>query len=254
MLKIRESLRDRQQRGAAETGIRWRGHSVSRLEGLTDAVFGFAITLLVVSLEVPGSFAELLSTMQGFAAFAASFSILAAIWYLHYKFFREYGLVDGTVVFLNLVLLFVILFYTFPLKFLFTVLINFLLLEQALGIPMGGAPGISWQEMHVLMIVYGVGFLAVFLIFTLLYLHAYRRREALGLDARETYLTWSGVESNVICVVLALLSITIAAVGGPAANAWSGWTYAVIAPLQGLHSAWRGRGAARLTLPVRPAA
>ena len=33
-----------------------RHHEVTRLEGFSDAVFGFALTLLVVSLEVPNSF------------------------------------------------------------------------------------------------------------------------------------------------------------------------------------------------------
>ena len=35
--------------------IRQSGREVSRIEGFSDAVFGFALTLLVVSLEVPGS-------------------------------------------------------------------------------------------------------------------------------------------------------------------------------------------------------
>lgn len=39
--------------------FRVRGKEVSRVEGLSDAVFGFAITLLVVSLEVPKTFALL---------------------------------------------------------------------------------------------------------------------------------------------------------------------------------------------------
>ena len=32
------------------------GREVSRIEGFSDAVFGFALTLLVVSLEVPDNF------------------------------------------------------------------------------------------------------------------------------------------------------------------------------------------------------
>lgn len=41
-------------------GFRIRSREVSRLEGLSDAVFGFGITLLVVSLEVPKTFDELM--------------------------------------------------------------------------------------------------------------------------------------------------------------------------------------------------
>jgi len=56
--------------------FRWRGHEVSRIEGLSDAVFAFAITLLVVSLEVPKTFDELAETMHGFGAFLISFTLL----------------------------------------------------------------------------------------------------------------------------------------------------------------------------------
>ena len=36
--------------------FRWRGQEITRIEGLSDAVFAFAITLLVVSVEVPKTF------------------------------------------------------------------------------------------------------------------------------------------------------------------------------------------------------
>jgi len=52
--------------------FRWRSHEISRIEGLSDAVFAFAVTLLVVSLEVPKTFNELASAMRGFGAFASA--------------------------------------------------------------------------------------------------------------------------------------------------------------------------------------
>src|SRR5260370_25957449 len=59
---LREKLIDK--RVGDNKKFRWRSHEVSRTEGLSDAVFGFAITLLVVSLEVPNTFAELMEAMQ----------------------------------------------------------------------------------------------------------------------------------------------------------------------------------------------
>lgn len=53
------------------------GPGVHRIEAFSDAVFAFALTLLVVSLEVPDSFDELLARIRGFIPFAASFAIVA---------------------------------------------------------------------------------------------------------------------------------------------------------------------------------
>src|SRR5262245_29241074 len=97
-----------------------RGAEVSRLEGLSDAVFGFAMTLLVVSLDVPNNADELFDVMRGFAAFGVCFLVLAGVWYQHYLFFRRYGLQDGLTILINGGLLFVVLFYIYPLKFLFS--------------------------------------------------------------------------------------------------------------------------------------
>src|SRR5882724_10028464 len=107
-----------------EKHFRWRAGEITRLEAFCDVVFGFAITLLVVSLEVPHSFGELLNAMRGFLPFAACFAQFVLIWITHYRFSRRYGLEDGYTVFLNVLLLFIVLFYVYPLKFLFTHLLG----------------------------------------------------------------------------------------------------------------------------------
>lgn len=87
-------------------GFRMRDGESTRLESFADAIFAFALTLLIVSLEVPKSFADLIGTMPGFPAFAVCFVMLATLWNTHYKFSRRYGLDDATTRFLTCVLLF----------------------------------------------------------------------------------------------------------------------------------------------------
>jgi len=168
-----------------EEGFEWRGREVSRLEGLSDAVFGFAITLLVVSLEVPQSVAELVHAMRGFFGFALSFALLFRLWSYQYRFFRRYGLEDPTTIRLNGVLLFVVLFFVYPLKFMTQALTDYFL---------GGGlttfrPGVLSKALSgggydLLLMFYG-GFATVFLVLGLMYLHAYRMREEIGLNALE---------------------------------------------------------------------
>jgi uncharacterized membrane protein len=81
----------------------WPHHEVLRLEGFSDAL-AFALTLLVVSLEVPRSFDELLATLRGAPAFAVCFALFWIIWREHHRFFRRFALEDATTVTLNAVL------------------------------------------------------------------------------------------------------------------------------------------------------
>src|SRR5690349_17376740 len=96
----------------ASTAFRRRSSEITRIEAFSDVVFGFSLALLVVSLEVPRTFGELMADMRGFVPFAICFALLAQVWWLHHNFFRRYGLDDGTTAVLNFILLFVILFYT----------------------------------------------------------------------------------------------------------------------------------------------
>jgi hypothetical protein len=213
--------------------FRWRGHEVSRLEGLADAVFGFAITLLVVSLEVPKTFTELMGMMNGLVAFAISFLMLFIVWFNHYRFFRRYGLQDNLTIWLNAVLLFVVLFYVYPLKFLFTWLVNVFtggrgLVQLADGTMTEMVPN---DQTSKLMIIFGVGYVAVFSIFVLLYLHAYRKRVELDLNELERFDTRNEIQESAINVATGLISLGLASIGGRRYAALSGWTYMLLGPL-----------------------
>ncbi len=194
------------------------------MEGFSDSVFAFAITLLIVSLEVPDNFGELLVDMRGFFGFAVCFGLLVSVWYEHYKFFRRFGLTDLLTIVLNAALLFIVLFYVFPVKFLFT-----LVTERLLGL---GGEKIDPGQWPLLMVIYGAGFVAVQLVFVLLYLRAYDLRGVLELDDHELSIAREETQGYLINVVIGSASIAIAALGGVQMVAWAGWVYVLIFPLQ----------------------
>ena len=232
---IRQHVMTRSNEDGA--GFRLRSLEVSRLEGLSDAVFGFAVTLLVVSLEVPQTFDQLMALMSGFISFALSFAILILIWYDHYTFFRRYGLEDGWIITLNSALLFVVLFYIYPLKFMFSAIV---VRMTGLGRSTGVVP-FTWEQGPMLMMIYSLSIFVVFLLLFLMYLHAYRRRDALALDPLEVHMTRASLQSHGIWMVVALLSILLAWRGGPRLTPFAGLLYCLLGPLQGWNGAVMGK-------------
>lgn len=213
-----------------ELYFRWRAGEITRLEAFCDVVFGFALTLLVVSLEVPRNYAELMAAIRGFVPFAACFAQLILIWRAHYRFSRRYGLEDPYTVFLNIILLFLVLFYVYPLKFVFTTIF-----EEVMGSP--AAPDLGWHEASVLMRIYAAGFISVFLLFALMYARAYKLRNQLGLNAVESLETRLAVQENLIIASIGVLSFLLA-LKNPA---WAGWTYFLLAPVLTIHGVVYGK-------------
>ena len=225
--------------------FRNRSESVSRLEGFSDTAFGFAITLLVVSLAVPNRFEELLQQLSGLPVFAVTFALVATIWYGQFVFFRRYAMSDFVTVVLTLLLLFVVLFYVYPLKFLF-----------ALAFQTGG---IVFQERDTpaLYLIYGLGFASVSFVLGLLYAHAYRKREELGLTEWESLVTRLSVAGHLATAMVGLISAGLAQViPQPATAAVAGFIYFIVALpwfLIGRYQASRARALARSAQqPSRP--
>jgi hypothetical protein len=159
-----------------------RRHDISRLEAFSDAAFAFALTLLVVSLDVPRSYDELIRLMKGFLSFACCFALLVWIWHEHNVFFRKCGLQDSLTVFLNGVLLFVVLFYVYPLKFMFDSMFAMFIPDAYPDLK-----GMSLGQLSRASAIYGLGFVAMFLMFALLYGHAWRKRAELELTPGEIF-------------------------------------------------------------------
>jgi uncharacterized membrane protein len=204
-----------------------RQHDPSRLEGFSDAVFGFALTLLVVQLEAPKDSAALALLVRGSIPFALTFAMVCYLWWEHNKFFRRYGLQDAWTAFLNSALLFVVLFYVYPLKFLTTALLG-----PALGLPATDA----LNDGRFVMVVYSVGVTLIFGLFALLYGHAWRRRVELELDASAQTALRFGQRAHLLSAGLGVLSVVCALVLPGRLVGLSGILYGLMGPVH----AWNG--------------
>jgi len=234
---LREHLSHRHT--GVPAGFRPRGTDATRIEGFSDTVFAFALTLLVVSLEVPRTFDELMHAMQGFVSFGISFALLMQIWFKHYGFFRRYGLQDPPTRLLNALLLFIVLFYVYPIKYLWS------------HIWAGPAPNaFSTGEVRVLLEIYGLGGAAVFLIFVLLYRHAWQLRDELSLNDIERYDTRQAILDNVLMAAVPAASVILAASLPASLVGWAGVFYFVYGPLMTWNGIREGRGRRRYEEPA----
>src|SRR5690606_4445590 len=103
--------------------FRFRGEETTRIETLSDAVFALAITLLLISTTPPITFYQLQAFTKDLVPFAICITLISLIWYEHFIFFIRYGFRNKYIVFLNILLLFIVLFYVYPLKFLAKLLV-----------------------------------------------------------------------------------------------------------------------------------
>jgi uncharacterized membrane protein len=110
----------------------------------------------------PDSFSVLKENLQNIFSFGISFFVLILIWKVHYNFFRRIKIIDNWIVTINMLLLFVVLFFVYPLKFL-------------VNLSFGKGVISSYSELSELFQLYGLGFTLIFLFVSLLYYYASKK-------------------------------------------------------------------------------
>ena len=214
-------------------GFRLLGTGFSRLDAFSDVVFGFALTLLVVSLEVPRSYTELHHLLRGFFPFAFSFLLLMLVWYGHFRLFQRFGMHDPATIWLNGLLLFTVLFFVYPLKFLFL---------SAIGsVEFGNA-----YQVRELVVLYSLGLSAIYFLFALLYANAARQHAVFGLNNTERKLTRLAAWEEMGVGMIGLLVCGIAVLLPPQLSPHACWAFMLI----GLWKSWMGWRSSKLARNV----
>jgi uncharacterized protein (DUF983 family) len=115
-------------------------------------------------------------------------------------------------------------------------------MDELLGFrtQVGSSPGATVEEIKpgqwpLLIVLFGVGFVVVQLVFFLLYWRAYALRDILKLDAYEASITRQEIQGYLLLAGIGLASIAIALLGGEEASSWAGWVYLLSWPLMTIH-------------------
>lgn len=220
-----------------EKYFRWRGGEVSRIEGLSDAVFALSLTLLVVALEVPSTSEELVAVFWQFPAFALCFAFILWVWYEHFLYHRRFGFEDWATVAFNGVLLFFIVFYVFPLKFLASALITGSLEGTSKDVVFG-------SHGSAVMLFYSAGFVGIFTVLALMYWRAWRLRDEIQLDAAEREAVRGSIWGHILSIAIGLLSLAFV-IFVPNIPALSGLVYFLMGPAQGFNGFLTGNAVER---------
>jgi uncharacterized membrane protein len=140
--------------------------TTNRLEAFSDGVFAIAITLLVLELNVPAGdhlWQQLKDEWPSFAAFFVSFWVIGIIWVNHHGVLDHLARADRGVLYLNLLLLFTVVFIPFPTA----------LLADHLK---------SGEDETTAAVVYSGAFVAMSVAYAFLWTYITNRKELLGVE------------------------------------------------------------------------
>lgn len=216
--------------------FRYRGEEQTRIETLSDAVFALAITILLISTSSSSNFRELIDFTNELIPFALCIAPIILLWHEHFIFFLRYGLRNRAIVALNSLLLCLVLFYVYPLKFLAEVLYSIFgwMLTGSERLALKYHAMMDGGNMSTMVIIYGGGFGAIYLVFAAMYGYASRHAVELELNEVEHFYTRMGVLKCLLLASVPVLSMLTAFLfrSNPAiAGIISGYVYFLYPPL-----------------------
>ncbi|MDX2233556.1 MAG: TMEM175 family protein [Hyphomonadaceae bacterium] len=215
----------------------------ARIDNFVDSAFAFAVTLLVIATDAPPTnVEELKAALLKAPGFAMGFALVAMFWWTH----RSYARVrpEGAVpLLISLAIVFVMLVYVYPLRLFADVFVAFVTGDAQAG----GSPVRTLATMRDLYLIYGAGFTALAVLFTVAFAHAGAAARGRGDDAVRRY-AGDGAAIWVVLVMAGALSIGLAAAvpfDTPLAVGLPGMAYALIPVGVGIVTALRARSGAQ---------
>ena len=234
-----EALRDL----PIKDGFRLRGTDMTRTETFTDAAFAFALTLLVVSIDsIPSTYDELWFAVQGVPAFGLSCALLFMFWYGHWNWSRRYGLEDFPSMVLSFILVFVMLCFVYPMKYVTSIFVAWIT-DRRLEVD---ASINSIDELYGIFTIYSIGFVALSVVVLLLYLRAWVVRDDLGLDVVERHVTCSEIGGWIILASVGSVAVLMGLFAPHHPMTVPGWAYMLLAVIMPIWGTVRDRQLKRL--------
>lgn len=209
----------------------------SRLDNLTDAVFGIAITLSIYNLTIATSFRDLYNFAFTLPAFLICIVFLYLFWKAHVEFSRFIGFEDSWLQFYNVLFITLIIFYTFPLRIL-----TLMITQMVFSIDMGVQ--IESHQVPLLMIYYGFVFFSLYFLVFLMYSRAQGLKPDLPFNPKEKFMIKANRIQNLIMFSVPLLSIVLAFIfrKNPAlASTIAGFIYFLYIPFNIWFSIWQSK-------------
>lgn len=190
----------------------WRGQNVTRLENLSDIVFALALGMLLLTDAPPATYSELIAFLINIVPVGAAFAILFMMWNSHFTFFRRYGLADTKIVFLNSVLLLLVLFVAYPLRFIFDSLFGYVIYQFTADATRLMESDMDFTNSARGVAIFNSGYAMIICLTGLMYQHALSKAEMLGLSEDEQQLTrrtmWMFRGEMLIAAAAAVLAVT----------------------------------------------